>query len=217
MQFDTSYWLKQLSTSENGLSQKNDDEVLKQSGNKKKADSHFVKDIKLLLSQFKSPLMLLLIGAVVLSAFLGDTSDVFIILFIVLSTGLLSFFQERNAGRVVEKLQSMISLKSTVLRDNKAEEKNLNLIVKGDILLLKAGEMIPADCLIVESNELHANKSSLTGESYPVRKESDNVDQGQLDKPGKWDLKFIRNYMVIFGTHSSVFDVITFLTLFYLL
>jgi P-type Mg2+ transporter len=67
-------------------------EVLKQSGNKKRADSHFIKDIKLLLSQFKSPLMLLLIGAVVLSAFLGDTSDVFIILFIVSSRLKLCYF-----------------------------------------------------------------------------------------------------------------------------
>jgi Mg2+-importing ATPase len=127
--------------------------------------------------------MLLLIGAVIISAFLGDASDVFIILFIVLSTGLLSFFQERNANRVVEKLQSMISLKSTVLRDGIPQEIISRNIVTGDVILLKAGDMIPADCLIIEANELHANESSLTGESYPVRKIAGILDsQTELAK-----------------------------------
>ncbi len=127
--------------------------------------------------------MLLLIGAVIISAFLGDTSDVFIILFIVVSTGLLSFFQERNAGRVVEKLQSMISLKSTVLRDGLPRQIISTHIVKGDVIILKAGDMIPADCLIIEVNELHVNESSLTGESYPVKKTTGVLDeQTELSK-----------------------------------
>jgi Mg2+-importing ATPase len=121
--------------------------------------------------------MLLLIGAVILSAFLGDTSDVFIILFIVLSTGLLSFFQERNAGRVVEKLQSMISLKSMVLRNGAPVQVVSSQIVAGDVIVLKAGDMIPADCIIIEGNELHANEASLTGESYPVRKDAGILDE----------------------------------------
>ncbi len=176
-QFDIDYWFKQLNSSDKGLSQKDAEAILLKSGNRKKTESHFVKDIKLFIGQFKSPLMLLLIGAVILSAFLGDTSDVFIILFIVVSTGLLSFFQERNAGRVVDKLQSMISLKCNVLRDNKPVTLDSSKIVVGDVLLLKAGDMIPADCLIIESNELHANEASLTGESYPVRKQTGKLDE----------------------------------------
>jgi Mg2+-importing ATPase len=121
-QFDTNYWFQKLNSSANGLSQNEAEKIISQSSNQKKEKSKLVKDALLFIGQFKSPLMLLLIGAVVLSAFLGDTSDVFIILFIVLSTGLLSFFQERNAGRVVEKLQSMIALKSSVVRDNVAKE-----------------------------------------------------------------------------------------------
>ena len=167
---DTHYWLQQLDSSEQGLSHKKAALLLKAKGIRPKDKSHFRKEVFLFLSQFKNPLMLLLIGAVIISAFLGDASDVFIILFIVLSTGLLSFFQERNAGRVVEKLQSMISLKSTVLRDGIPQEIVSKNIVTGDVVLLKAGDMIPADCLIIEANELHANESSLTGESFPVRK-----------------------------------------------
>lgn len=170
-QFDSNYWLQKLNSSDKGLSQTAADKILLQLGLHKKSKSVLKKDFSLFIGQFKSPLMLLLIGAVILSAFLGDTSDVFIILFIVLSTGLLSFFQERNAGRFVEALQSMIALKSSVLRDGKEQEILSSTIISGDIILLKAGDMIPADCLIIESNELHANEASLTGESYPTAKE----------------------------------------------
>ncbi|WP_018341940.1 magnesium-translocating P-type ATPase [Cytophaga aurantiaca] len=168
---DSAHWFQQLNSSEKGLTQNNAETIGKQYLVSKRTKSGLEKDIQLFISQFKSPLMLLLIGAVILSAFLGDTSDVFIILFIVVSTGLLSFFQERNAGKVVEKLQSMIALKSVVLRDGKALEVISTNIVPGDVLLLKAGDMIPADCLLIEANEVHANEASLTGESYPVVKQ----------------------------------------------
>src|SRR6478609_3512758 len=154
-QFETQHWFQQLNSSPKGLAQLAADEILLQSGTHKKSRSTFSKDVALFFGQFKSPLMLLLIGAVILSAFLGDTSDVFIILFIVSSTGLLSFFQERNAGRVVEKLQSMISLKCTVLLDGQPKEIVASKIVPGDVILLKAGDLIPADCLLIESNELN--------------------------------------------------------------
>lgn len=170
-QFDSAYWIKQLNTSENGLSDSLAKKILAQSQQHQKTTSGFKKDILLFIGQFKSPLMLLLIGAVILSAFLGDTSDVFIILFIVISTGLMSFFQERNASKVVEKLQSMISLKCDVLRDGVSKEIPATEVVQGDIILLNAGDMIPADCLLLESVELNVNEASLTGESYPVRKE----------------------------------------------
>lgn len=169
-QFDTNYWFQKLGSADKGLSKIDADKILSQSKNFKKVCPVFVKELLLFVGQFKSPLMLLLIGAVILSAFLGDTSDVFIILFIVLSTGLLGFLQERNAGRFVEKLQSMIALKSRVIRDGLEQEIISSEIVSGDVLILKAGDMLPADCLILESNELHANEASLTGESYPTTK-----------------------------------------------
>ncbi len=171
-QYDIPFWYQKLNSSPSGLTQKRALTDLHKVSPHKRTDSRFRKDTLLFLGQFKSPLMLLLIGAVILSAFLGDTSDVFIILFIVVSTGLLSFIQERNAGRVVEKLQSMISLKATVMRDGEAKEIESDEIVPGDVIILNAGDMLPADCLIIESTELHANESSLTGESYPARKQA---------------------------------------------
>lgn len=182
-QFNTDYWFQQLNSSEKGLSQVSVDKILLKQGLHPKSKSVFKKNFLLFVRQFKSPLMLLLIGAVIISGFLGDTSDVFIILFIVLSTGLLSFFQERNAGKVVEKLQSMISLKATVLREGIQQEITSAQIVKGDIIILNAGDMLPADCLIIESDELYANESSLTGESFPTRKEAGVLEeQTELNK-----------------------------------
>ncbi|MBU8882511.1 magnesium-translocating P-type ATPase [Kaistella sp. DKR-2] len=176
-QFDTSYWFQKLNSSPQGLSQAVADQILFEKGRHPKSKSVLKKDLLLFASQFKSPLMLLLIGAVIISAFLGDRSDVFIILFIVLSTGLLSFFQERNAGRVVEKLQSMISLKAAVMRSGEQKETASDQIVTGDVIILNAGDMLPADCLIIEASELYVNESSLTGESYPARKEEGVVDE----------------------------------------
>jgi P-type Mg2+ transporter len=175
-QFDSAFWFQKLNSAVNGLGQKAADQALLQSGITRRGRSRFQKDVRLFAGQFKNPLMLLLIGAVILSAFLGDTSDVFIILFIVLSTGLLSFFQERNAGKVVEKLQSMIALKSSVIRDGLVQEIIADHIVPGDIIVFDAGDMIPADCLVIDANELYVNEASLTGESFPVRKEAGMVD-----------------------------------------
>ncbi len=176
-QEDAGYWLTKLNSSEKGLSQDAAAKILLQSTGNKKQKSSLQKDIALFFSQYKSPLMLLLIGAVILSAFLGDTSDVFIILFIVASTGTLSFWQERNAGKVVEKLQSMIALHSLVIREGVAKETPVASIVLGDILELNAGDMIPADCLLIEANELNVNEASLTGESFPVKKEIGFIDE----------------------------------------
>lgn len=176
-QFDFRFWFQRLGSSEAGLSQAAAVKILIQKGLHPKSQSVFKKDLILFIKQFKSPIMLLMIGAVALSAFLGETSDVMIILAIVLSSGTLSFYQERNAGRVVEKLKSMLSIKSTVLRDGIPQEIVSKAIVPGDVIVLNAGDMIPADCLLIEADELHANESSLTGESFPTRKEVAVVDK----------------------------------------
>jgi Mg2+-importing ATPase len=170
-------WYRLLHSSANGLTNENAEIILKLSGRQKRKVSRLEKDIRLFLGQFKSPLMMLLIAAVILSGFLGERSDVFIISFILLSTTIMSFFQERNAGRVVEKLQSLIAIKSTVLRNGQPVEVPADHIVPGDVLLFNAGDVIPADCLLIESNEIHANEASLTGESFPVEKTAGVVDE----------------------------------------
>jgi Mg2+-importing ATPase len=148
-----------------------------------KTESRFKRELRLLIRQFTNPLILLLVIAVVLSAVLGQSSDSFIILFILISTGVLGFLQELNAGRAMEKLRKMIELRHTVLRDGGQMQLPTHQIVPGDILLFDAGDIIPADCRIIESNDLHVNESSLTGESFPVEKLAGEVaDELPLSK-----------------------------------
>jgi Mg2+-importing ATPase len=160
----------QLQSSEKGVPAALAEQRIKEQLKFFKTEPRFKRELKLLFRQFTNPLVLLLVIAVILSAVLGESSDSFIILFILITTGLLGFWQELNAGRAMEKLRNMIEMKHTVLRDGRQLQLPTHQIVPGDILLFDAGDIIPADCRIIESNELHINESSLTGESYPVEK-----------------------------------------------
>ncbi len=128
--------------------------------------------LSLLIAQFKSPIILTLVFAAGLSIFLQDPVDAVIIIFIVLISGLLGFWQERGAVDAVEKLLAMVSIKTTVLRDGKMKDIPLEDVVPGDILILNAGDAIPADSLILESKDFFVDEATLTGETYPVDKGS---------------------------------------------
>jgi P-type Mg2+ transporter len=124
----------------------------------------------LLLNQFKSPIILILVFAAVLSIFLQDAVDAMIILTIVLISGLLGFWQERSASNAVAKLLALVQVKATVLRDGQSQEIPNEEVVPGDIVQLSAGKNIPGDCLVLESNDLSVDEAVLTGETYPVDK-----------------------------------------------
>ena len=126
--------------------------------------------LTLLFSQFKSPIILILIFATVLSFFLHAPVDAFIILAIVLVSGLLGFWQERRATNAVEKLLSIVQIKVTALRDGNQKQIPAEEIVPGDIVILNAGDVIPGDCLVLESKDLFIDEATLTGETYPVEK-----------------------------------------------
>jgi len=126
--------------------------------------------LTLLLAQFKSPLILILIFAGGLSFFLGDSVNAIIILAIILISSLLGFWQERGAANAVEKLLAIVQTKATVLRDGIKREIPVEKIVPGDVIILNAGDLIPGDSLILESNDLFVNEASLTGETFPAEK-----------------------------------------------
>ena len=128
------------------------------------------KMILLLLSQFKSPIILILIIAALLSLFLKDTLDAVIILGIVLVSGLLGFWQERGAADAVQKLLAVVQVKATCERGGEPIEIQTEAVVPGDIVLLHAGDIVPADCLILESKDLFVNEAALTGETFPAEK-----------------------------------------------
>ncbi|MFA6572108.1 MAG: HAD-IC family P-type ATPase, partial [Bacteroidota bacterium] len=126
--------------------------------------------LALLISQFKSPIILILFFATGLSFFLHDAVDAFIILTIVLISGLLGFWQERGASNAVAKLLSIVQIKASVLRDGSSVEIPVEEIVPGDIVILNAGDIIPGDGLVLASKNLFVDEAMLTGETFPVEK-----------------------------------------------
>jgi Mg2+-importing ATPase len=126
--------------------------------------------LTLLIAQFKSPIILILLVATGLSLFLHDAVDAFIILSIVFVSGLLGFWQERGASNVVEKLLSIVQIKAAVLRDGSSKDIPVEEIVPGDIVILKAGDIVPGDGLVQESKDLFVDEAMLTGETFPAEK-----------------------------------------------
>ena len=132
--------------------------------------SPLVRSLLLLLSQFKSPIVLILIAAALLSLFLKDRTNAAIILGIVFASSFLGFWQERGAADAVQKLLAVVQVKATCERDGKPVEIPTQQVVAGDVLLLRAGDLIPADGRILESADLSVNEAALTGETFPVEK-----------------------------------------------
>ena len=126
--------------------------------------------LTLLVSQFKSPIIIILFFATGLSFFLHDPVDAFIILSIVIVSGLLGFWQERGASNAVAKLLSIVQIKAAVLRDGNSIEIPVEEIVPGDIVILNAGDIVPGDGLVQESKDLFVDEAMLTGETFPVEK-----------------------------------------------
>jgi len=137
---------------------------------KKRSDT-----LTLLLTQFKSPLILILIFAGALSLYFDISSGVLptnsiIIVTIILVSSLLGFWQERGAANAVEKLLAIVQTKATVFRDGTQKEIPVEEIVPGDVIHLNAGDLIPGDSIILESKDLFVNEASLTGETFPAEK-----------------------------------------------
>jgi Mg2+-importing ATPase len=142
---------------------------VKESG-KSPERSQLIKDILLLVRQFRSPLQIILIVAIILASVLGEFGNSLMILLIVGVSGVLGFWQERRANRAIEKLQKLVQIYATVIRGGLVKEIPASGVVPGDIVLLNAGDIIAGDGILLEANDLHVNEAILTGESFPAEK-----------------------------------------------
>ncbi len=120
--------------------------------------------------QFRSPLVLILVFAAIASAFVGEGSEAAIIALIVMASCLLSFTQEYGASKAMQALTARISRKALVVRDGVEQLVPIESIVPGDVIRLSAGNLIPADGVLVEACDLCVSEAALTGETYPVEK-----------------------------------------------
>ncbi len=132
------------------------------------------------LDQFKSPLIYILIlaGATVFA--LGETIDGLSIAFVLVLNAIIGTIQEGKAGNTLEALRNFVHAEALVLRDGHEQELDEALLVPGDIIILREGAKIPADCRLLEASDLKIDEATLTGESVPVHKQTEVLGNEQL-------------------------------------
>lgn len=169
--------LHEFSVARDGLSSTAAQERLQQYGANVLKPRRHDTPLRMFLSQFTNPLVLILIFAAVVSAIVHEWVDTAIVLIIVTASAMLSFTQEYSANHAVEKLRSQVTLKTTVSREGKKQTIPAEEVVPGDIVLLSAGSLVPADGIVLETKDFFVNQAVLTGETFPVEKVPGPVDE----------------------------------------
>ena len=129
----------------------------------------------LFIGQLKDMLIYILLGATLLTMFIGEYIDAIIILFVIILNAIIGVFQEYKAEKAVEALEEMTIIKTLVKRNGEVVEINSEELVPGDIVILDAGRFVPADIRLIKAVNLQIEESTLTGESVPVEKDVDVV------------------------------------------
>ncbi len=177
----------------NGLTNKEVNESYKKYGANKLQIKKKISPVKIFLEQFSDFMVLILLASTAISFFMGDMVEGATIISIVVVNAILGFFQEYRTEKTIEALSDLSSPHATVIRDNKVSNIKAEDVVVGDLILLEAGDRVPADGVIIEQTNLQVDESLLSGESLPVEKEvakdkkdhSTCVYMGTLVKNGK--------------------------------
>lgn len=168
--------IQKLNTTENGLTDEEAEKNIKKYGKNELEEKEKDSEIKKFLSQFTEPLMILLIIAGFVSAFINDYIDSGVIFFVVIMNAVLGYRQENKAENAMEKLKSITQQTTIVLRNNEKKEINVEDLTIGDAVILEEGDNVPADLRLIETYDLKIDESSLTGESLPVNKTEQKID-----------------------------------------
>lgn len=172
--------MSRLKSASHGLSQSEAARRLAEYGPNELQSVHRTSPWTILFAQFKNVLIVILLIATVLSAFLGHPIEAIAIAVIVLFAVLLGFVQEYRADRAIEALRQMAAPTTTALRDGEEVEIAARDLVPGDVILLRAGDKIPADARLIEAVNLQIEEASLTGESVPVEKHAAPLADAEL-------------------------------------
>ncbi|MBI5935209.1 MAG: cation-translocating P-type ATPase [Chloroflexi bacterium] len=177
---DTADVFKQLNAQDHGLLQKEAERRLAEYGPNELQAAKRISPWELLFEQFKNVLIIILLVAAVFSAFVGEGLDAIVIGIIVLFAVGLGFVQEYRAERAIEALREMAAPTAAVMRDGDEVEVPAREVVPGDVILIRAGDKIPADSRLIESVNLQIEEAALTGESVPVEKKVATIEKADL-------------------------------------
>ncbi len=180
--------LNEVKSSEGGLTPEEAGKRLEENGKNKLAEGKKDSLLKRFLSQLADPMIIILIVAAVISAVTATISgegegyaDVIIIMVVVIINAVLGVYQESKAEKAIEALQEIAAATSKVIRNGKFMTIKSEDIVVGDIIVLEAGDSVPADCRIIENASLKIEEAALTGESVPVSKTVDIINNTDSD------------------------------------
>ena len=168
--------LEQFSTKKEGLSEEAAKKVLEEVGPNELAAAKQISRLKKFLNQFKDFMILILIIAAVVSFFIGESLDAMIILAIVILNAVMGFVQEKKAEDALKALKKMSAPLASVRRDGHVHQIDTKDLVPGDIVLLAAGSVVPADIRLISANTLTIQESALTGESEAVTKQTEAIE-----------------------------------------
>ena len=182
--------LKQMNTSENGLTEAEAAKRLEENGKNRLEAAKGKSIFRRFMEQLTDPMIIILLAAAAVSGVMAAVeghgfTDVIIILAVVIINAVLGVYQESKAEKAIEALQEMSAATSKVLRDGKVQVIHSEDLVVGDVILLEAGDAVPADARILESASLKIEEAALTGESVPVTKFIDIIylREGEKDVP----------------------------------
>ncbi|MFM8392336.1 MAG: magnesium-translocating P-type ATPase, partial [Acidobacteriota bacterium] len=169
--------MEELDAGSGGLSSTEAVRRLADYGPNRLRDAGRTRALLILLSQFKSPLVLILVFAALISVLTGGLVDTLILLGIITASALLGFVQEYHAGNAVERLRQRVRLMVSVRRDAQTIEVAIDEVAPGDVVLLSAGSLIPADGIVLMANDFFVNEAVMNGETFPVEKRPGIVDE----------------------------------------
>ncbi len=156
-----------------GLSSAEAQSRLRQYGENTVVTKKKLRPLTAFVKKFNSPLLLILMAVSLISFVMGNRTNAIILIFMVLLSVTLDFVNTYRSQKAVDELASRVVTTTTVIRNGKKQEIDLKEVVPGDILSLSAGDVLPADCRVIECRDLFINQSALTGESVPVEKSPD--------------------------------------------
>jgi Mg2+-importing ATPase len=162
--------LRLVGSSGSGLSRDEADHRLRVHGPNVLRESRALSRLRVLGRQLRSPLVLLLTFAAAASALTGEWIDATLVLTIVLTTAAIGYSREYSAQAAAEALRARLRVRASVLRDGVAREIPIEDVVPGDVVLLSAGSVVPADAVVLEAIDFFVSEAMLTGESFPVNK-----------------------------------------------
>lgn len=195
--------LKKLDVTQDGLTERQAEDRLQKYGKNELAGEKRTTILQKFINQFKDLMIIILLIATVISLLIGEASDALIIFLVVVLNAAFGVFQESKAENAIDALQEMTTPYTRVRRAGQIQQIQSNNVTLGDIILLEAGDVVPADARIIEAHNLKIEESALTGESVPTEKNSEILTDEKAGIGDQDNMAFM-NTNVTYGTAEAV-------------